>query len=90
MILISGRASGVDDERTLTVVCDCIIFHLAQEDTRVDGGVAAYARAVEEAMEEYDVRHAHVDSRANIALRSSAELESVIRKHEEQWLGVDR
>lgn len=90
MILISGRASGVDDERTLTVVCDCIIFHLAQEDTRVDGGVAAYARAVEEAMEEYDVRHAHVDSRANIALRSSAELESVIRKHEEQWVAVDR
>ena len=40
-------------------------------------------------MEEYDVRHAHVDSRANIALRSSAELESVIRKHEEQWVAVD-
>ena len=56
----------------------------------MDGGVAAYARAVEEAMEEYDVRHAHVDSRANIALRSSAELESVIRKHEEQWVAVDR
>ena len=90
MILISGHASGVDDERILTVACDCIIFHLAQEDTRVDGGVAAYARAVEEAMEEYDVRHAHVDSRANIALRSSAELESVIRKHEEQWVAVDR
>jgi len=56
----------------------------------VDGGVAAYARAVEEAMEAYDVRHAHVDSRANIALRSSAELESIIRKHEEQWVAVDR
>ena len=54
----------------------------------MDGGLAAYARAVEETMEAYDVRHAHVDARARIALRHSATLESTIRKQEESWVAL--
>jgi hypothetical protein len=52
--------------------------------------LAAYARAVEETMEAYDVRHAHVDARARIALRHSATLESTIRKQEESWVALER
>ena len=61
-----------------------------QEDTRVEGGVAEYAYAVERALEEYDVRHAHVDSRAKLALRTSAELEAKIRREESNWTALER
>ena len=55
----------------------------------MDGGVAAYARAVEEAMEEYDVRHAHVDSRANIAhARAPHSNPSFVSTRNSGWLSI--
>lgn len=61
-----------------------------QKDTRVDSGVGAYVYEVEKAMEGWDVRHAHVESRAQLALRSSAELDATIAKHEGQWTALER
>ena len=45
---------------------------------------------MEEALEAHDVRHAHADARAKIALRLSIELERIIRKQEERWVSLDR
>ena len=56
----------------------------------MDSGVGAYVYEVEKAMEGWDVRHAHVESRAQLALRSSAELDATIAKHEGQWTALER
>lgn len=56
---------------------------------RVRGGYAMCARAVELALEEYDVRHAHLDARARIALRLSGTLERTIRAQEQRWVALD-
>lgn len=45
---------------------------------------------MEEALEAHDVRHAHADARAKIALRLSIDLERIIRKQEERWVSLDR